>query len=133
MRAYLLDTNQLGQAVRRSTAVHSRIKREVARGIRVGTCIPVLCEIEIGAIYVNKADDYHAGLQNVLRSVRIWPLTLETSRHYGEISRDLKRRGRALSQVDIMLAALCRELDLTLVTTDKDFSALAWLKAEDWS
>jgi len=37
-----------------------------------------------------------------------------------------------LSQVDIMLAALCRELDLTLVTTDKDFAALPWLKTESW-
>ena len=124
MRAYLLDTNQLGQAVREST-VHSRMKREVARGVRVGTCIPVLCEIEAGAINVSKVDEYHAGLQKALRSIRLWPLTLETSRHYGEISRDLKRRGRVLSQVDRMLAALCRELDLTLVTTDKDFAALS--------
>ena len=30
----------------------------------------------------------------------------------------------AATQVDLMLAALCRELDLTLVTTDKDFAAL---------
>ena len=133
MRAYLLDTNQLGLAVRRRTAVHTRINREVSRGVRVGTCIPVLCEIESGAIYVNRADEYHAGLQNVLRSVRIWPLTLETSRLYGEISRDLKRRGRVLSQVDRMLAALCRELELTLVTSDKDFAALSWLKTENWT
>ena len=33
----------------------------------------------------------------------------------------------------MMLAALCRELDLTLVTTDQDFAALSWLKTENWS
>ena len=44
----------------------------------------------------------------------------------------MKRRGRVLSQVDIMLAALCREMDPILVTTDRDFAALPWLKVEDW-
>jgi len=32
-----------------------------------------------------------------------------------------------------MLAALCREMDLTLVTTDNDFTALPWLKTENWT
>jgi predicted nucleic acid-binding protein len=38
-----------------------------------------------------------------------------------------------LSQIDIILAALCREMYLTLVTTDKDFAALPWLNTEDWT
>jgi predicted nucleic acid-binding protein len=109
------------------------MKHEVAKGVRVGTCVPVLCEIEAGAINVKNSIEYHAGLREALRSVRVWPLSLETARLYGEIFQDLKRRGRALSQVDIMLAALCRELDLTLVTSDKDFAALPWLKIEDWT
>jgi predicted nucleic acid-binding protein len=33
----------------------------------------------------------------------------------------------------MMLAALCRALDLVLVTTDKDFAALPWLKTENWA
>jgi predicted nucleic acid-binding protein len=60
-------------------------------------------------------------------------MTLDTARHYGEIANDLRRRGRVLSQIDIILAALCREMDSTLVTTDKDFAALPWLKIEDWT
>ena len=93
----------------------------------------MLCEIEVGESQVANPIDYSNGLQEVLRMVRMWPLTRRTAQIYGEIANDLKRRGRALSQVDIMLAALCRELDLTLVTTDKDFAALSWLKTEDWT
>jgi predicted nucleic acid-binding protein len=65
--------------------------------------------------------------------VRQWPLSRATASHYGDIANDLMRRGRAMSQVDLMLAALCRELDLVLVTTDQDFAALPWLKSENWS
>jgi predicted nucleic acid-binding protein len=37
---------------------------------------------------------------------------------YGEIHQDLKRRGRVLSQVDMMLAALARQMGLKLATSD---------------
>lgn len=133
MSGYLLDTNQLSLAVRMGARVLPRIKAELYRGRRVGTCVPVLCEIEVGACNVVDPAKYRKGLSRVLGLVRLWPLTGATAGSYGEIANDLKRRGRALSQVDIMLAALCRELDLTLVTTDKDFAALAWLKTENWS
>jgi tRNA(fMet)-specific endonuclease VapC len=93
----------------------------------------VLCEIEFGACQVVNPDVYRNGLQQLLRMIRIWPLTTTTARYYGEIADDLRRRGKVLSQVDIMLAATCRELDLVLVTTDRDFAALPWLKVEDWS
>jgi predicted nucleic acid-binding protein len=51
---------------------------------------------------------------------------------YGAIYLDLRRRGRILSQVDIMLAALCQQLNLTLLTTDRDFEALPDLRTENW-
>ena len=56
-----------------------------------------------------------------------------TAKAYGEIHNDLRRRGRALSQVDMMLAALARQMKLTLVTTDRDFEALPDIRAENWS
>lgn len=133
MKGYLLDTNQIGQGVRKNSVVRARIKTVVDQGVRVGTCIPVLCEIEAGAVVVQNIREYHDGLRGVLKHIRIWPLTLQTANGYGEIFNDLRKRGRALSQVDMLLAALCRELDLTLVTSDKDFVALPWLRTENWS
>ena len=37
---------------------------------------------------------------------------------------DLQQWGRVLSQVDMMLAALARQMNLNLVTSDLDFAAL---------
>jgi len=48
------------------------------------------------------------------------------------IYNDLRRRGRVLSQVDVMLAALTRQMQLTLVTADQDFAALPDVKTENW-
>ena len=71
-------------------------------------------------------------LEALLRQVRIWPLDLRTAALYGVIHQDLKRRGRVLSQVDMMLAALARQMNLTLVTSDNDFAALPDIPIEKW-
>jgi tRNA(fMet)-specific endonuclease VapC len=94
--------------------------------------VAVLCEIEAGIQQVSHPDAYHQNLQRLLRQVRLWPIDPETARFYGEIHRDLKRRGRVLSQVDMMLAALARQMGLTLATSDHDFAALDDLTTENW-
>jgi predicted nucleic acid-binding protein len=37
-----------------------------------------------------------------------------------------------LSQVDMMVAALARQLDLTIATSDQDFTALPDVPNENW-
>ncbi|CAA9444525.1 MAG: hypothetical protein AVDCRST_MAG64-4448 [uncultured Phycisphaerae bacterium] len=57
MRAgYLLDTNHVGLAVRAGSAVQTRVLAAHRRGVRLGTCVPVLCEIEHGVQYIRHQD-----------------------------------------------------------------------------
>jgi hypothetical protein len=46
MPAYLLDTNHIGLAVNSRSLVGKRIFEARLARVRVGTCLPVLCEIE---------------------------------------------------------------------------------------
>jgi tRNA(fMet)-specific endonuclease VapC len=57
----------------------------------------------------------------------------ETARIYGEIHQLLRRKGRILSQVDMMVAALAQQMKLTILTTDRDFEALPDIPTADWS
>jgi tRNA(fMet)-specific endonuclease VapC len=129
---YLLDTNHVGHAVTPGSVVRQRIAGLRASGAKMGTCVPVLCEIEAGIQQVNQPDAYRLNLERLLRQVRIWPIDRLTARIYGVIHLDLKRRGRVLSQVDMMLAALARQMTLTLVTSDQDFAALPDVPTENW-
>jgi len=129
---YLLDTNHVGHAVMASSVVRGRIAELRKKGVAVGTCVPVLCEIEAGVQFVRQPDAYRANLQRLLRQVRVWPLDLETARRYGAVHQDLKKCGRVLSQVDMMLAALATQMKLTVVTSDQDFKAIAELPTENW-
>lgn len=129
---YLLDTNHVSRAVTGGSSIRQRITEIRQRGIKVGTCVPVLCEIEAGIQQVSHPDAYRQNLATLLQQLRIWPIDLTTARIYGEIHHDLKRRGRVLSQVDMLLAALAAEMGLTLATSDQDFAAVAGIAMENW-
>jgi tRNA(fMet)-specific endonuclease VapC len=129
---YLVDTNHISPAVTPTSAVRQRIEDLRKRGVKVGTSVPVLCEIEAGIQQVSQPDAYRANLERLLRQIRVWPIDLSTAHLYGVIHHNLKSRGRVLSQVDMMLAALARQMNFTLVTSDQDFNALPDIAIENW-
>lgn len=133
MPSYLLDTNHLGLAVRKGSLVAKRIEASRKAGNRVGTCLPVLCELQAGSRQVSFPDKYQRDLTHLLKQLRIWPLELTTTLIFGDIHSELKQIGRAASSVDLMVAALARQWKLVILTTDQDFQAIAGLVIEDWS
>ena len=132
MADYLLDCNHLSVALRKVSAVRDRIHEERKAGHRFISCYPVLCELEVGIQQTPKPEENRRRLAQLLRHVRLWPLDGDTARLYGTVYVELRRQGRVLSQVDMLLAALARQHKLTVLTTDRDFEALADLRVENW-
>jgi predicted nucleic acid-binding protein len=75
---------------------------------------------------------YHKALSRLLAGLRIWALDEQTAAHYGEVYHRLRQAGCVCSQVDMMLAALARQLGLVLLTSDRDFAPLPDLAVENW-
>jgi predicted nucleic acid-binding protein len=132
MAVYLLDCNHLSVALHKVSIVRDRIHQERKKGQRFATCYPVLCELEAGIQQSPKQTEYRRRLGQLLRHVRVWPIDGDTARRYGEAFNQLRQKGRALSQVDIMLAALGRQHKPTILTADRDFEALPDLRVENW-
>lgn len=101
-------------------------------GLVLGTCVPALCELEAGIQLARDVAACRRALKNLLGYVRVWPIDHAVARLYGETLNELKQRGRVLSQVDIMLAALSKHMKLTLLTSDRDFEALPEVPTENW-
>ena len=104
----------------------------IGAGHRLGTCFPVLCELETGIQQTIDPASYQRRLNDLLGHVRLWPIDHRVARMYGQVYLELERRGRALSQVDMMLAALARLMNLTLLTSDRDFEAMPDIRTENW-
>jgi predicted nucleic acid-binding protein len=133
MNRYLLDTNHLGAAVSKVSVIRDRIRQLHRQGIVFGTCGPVLCELFVGILQRKDVKATRRRLEGLLQIVRVWPVDLDVANHYGAVYLELQKAGRALSQVDMILAAVCRHRsNLTLLTTDRDFEALTDIQTENW-
>jgi predicted nucleic acid-binding protein len=132
MNRYLLDTNHIGEAIGQVSVVRDRIQQMHRRGAVFGTCGPVLCELVVGIVLRKDSAKTRKRLDGLLKVVRVWPTDLAVADRYGEVYHELKQAGRALSQVDMMLAAMARHFKAKLLTTDQDFQALAGIQTENW-
>jgi predicted nucleic acid-binding protein len=133
MNRYLLDTNHLGEAISKVSVIRDRIQQLNRQGAVFGTCGPVLCELLVGVLQRKDAKAARRRLEGLLQIVRVWPVELDVAIRYGAVYLELQKAGRALSQVDMILAAVCRHRsNLTLLTTDRDFEALPDIQTENW-
>ncbi len=133
MAGYLADNNHLSAAISRVSRVRERMYQYCRAGVRIGTCIPVLCELEAGIQQTGDPSAYRRRLRQLLTNLRLWPMDERVARAYGQIYLNLKSQGRILSQVDMMLAAMASSMDVTVLTCDRDFEAIAGIRAEDWT
>lgn len=132
MAGWLLDTNHLSAALKPRSPLRDRIEQACHSGERVGTCVPVLCEWEAGIQALEREESYRRALHQLLKRVRVWPIEVQVARLYREVYQDLRSRGRVLSQVDMMLAALANAMGLTILSADQDFLAVPGLRLESW-
>src|SRR4051812_12840058 len=86
MRRYLFDTGIAGHYINRRRGVFERAKAEVARGHKIGICIPVLAELCYGVEYSSTREQNLKRLRTGLASLALWPMTEEAAEEYGRIA-----------------------------------------------
>jgi tRNA(fMet)-specific endonuclease VapC len=129
---FLLDTNHVGDAVRKVSVVRDRVQRMKKRGHQFATCGPVLCEVAVGFRGADGREDMRRRLDRFLKQLRIWPVDVSVIDDYADVYHELRAAGKAMSQVDKMVAALVRLHGAVLPTSDGDFRALPDIASENW-
>ncbi len=134
MKRYLLDTGIAGDFINRRHRVHERAREEAARGNRVGTGMPVLAELAYGIEWSISRDRNMQRLRAALPSLKVWPFDERAAFEYGRIAAELRRLGRPMQVVDMMVAAIAFSLgNCTVVSADSDLSAVPGLAVENWA
>ena len=109
-------------------------RQETVSGNKIGIAIPVLAEICFGIELSASRERNRRKLQEGLGSLILWPFTEEAAEEYGRLAAGLKRVGRPMQQIDIMIAATARKLgNCVVVSKDSDLLAVPGLDVEDWS
>ena len=132
MRRYLLDTGIAQDFINHRNGVRERADAVRKEGNRLGICTPVLGELWSGVEGSSSRDRNLGRLQHALSRLVGWPYTTEAAEEFGRIFADLRRIGRPMQQIDIMIAAIAFSLgQCTVVTTDTDLAAVPGLTVEN--
>jgi tRNA(fMet)-specific endonuclease VapC len=134
MRRYLLDTGIAGDYINRRRGSFEIARERVTRGDRVGIAVPVLAELVYGAENSKSRERNLQSIRIALGAWQLWPFTEEAAWEYGRLFAELRRIGRPMQVVDVMIAATALTLgNCTVVSADSDLTAIPGLRVENWS
>jgi predicted nucleic acid-binding protein len=126
-----VDTNVVADFLHGLPQVMHHLSLAVDEGQVVGLCPPVHYEVTRGLVRKNSRGQL-AKYQLEIVPMMVWSPALRAD--WEEAARlwaETQSRGRQLSDMDLLLAAMAIRLDAILVTADEDFSALP-VKRENW-
>ena len=121
MTAYLLDTNHASPTVTLDHPLRQLILEKLDQGDSFAICVPTVTELLFGISTLPRASITLAEWR------RLRPYL-----NYYSLQTALRRRGRQLETVDALIAAIALRYELTLLTTDKDFSVVPGLLLQNW-
>ena len=134
MRRYLLDSNAVNAFVDHRGSVPERVREARLRGDRIGTCEPVVAELFYGLEFSSSRKENLVRLERGLSRIRSWPFDRAAAREYGRIAAELKKSGRPMQVVDMMIAAIAFTLgNCTVVSSDSDLTAVPGLTVQNWA
>jgi len=128
---YLLDTNIVSDLVRHPDGV---VRDRIAEVGEETICISlvVAAELRFGAAKRN-SKRLSKQLEMVLSALPVLSVEAPVDEHYAEIRVALEKSGNPIGPNDLLIAAHCRALGLTLVTHNlKEFSHVPKLRVENW-
>jgi len=134
VKKVLLDSGILNAYVTRRAYAFDRLVLLAKDGVRIGTCTPVIAEFYYGLEMSHTRDRNLEKLRRSLATLRIWSFDMEAAEHYGRIASLLRRNGRPMQSIDIMLASVAQVVgNCTVITTDSDLQSISGLSVERWT
>lgn len=110
-----------------------RAKLDAANPAEIRVCTIVMAELFFGAAMSIDPVRTLANQRLFLSRFPSLPFNDASAEAYAEIRADLTRHGKLIGPNDLLIAAICRANDVTLVTHNtSEFGRVAGLKIEDW-
>jgi tRNA(fMet)-specific endonuclease VapC len=130
---FLLDTNICIHLLNRTDeSIAVRFAQESPATVRL--CSVVKAELLYGARKSRRVARNVAVLERFFGPLESMPFDDSCAEHYGLIRADLERAGTPIGANDMVIAAIARRHDLTLVTGDLDeLRRVVGLRVESWA
>lgn len=132
MTGYLMDTNHLSPLVTLSHPLRNRFFKAKRNGHTFALAVPALTETLLGISLIPRSKQNLAEWRRLIPGFAMYDLDRTDAEQSADLQIQLRRQGWQLGTVDALIAAVALRHRLTLLTSDKDFSAIAALAQENW-
>jgi predicted nucleic acid-binding protein len=130
---YVLDTNAASDILKRYAPVTNNLDQALKRGDRALISQPAYYELTRSLIRHNASAQFDRLNREIMPFLEWVALTDADWQQAAQFWADAARRGKQLSDVDLLVAALAHRLDATLITADDDYAALPVQRANSCS
>jgi len=129
---YLLDTNICIYIIKKKPAdVLKTLKTKLKKDIYVSSI--TIAELEYGIAKSQFPEKNKIALIEFLSIFNILPFDDADAVDFGEIKKELEKKGKIIGPMDLLLAAQAKSKKLILVTNNtKEFERVEGLKIENW-
>jgi tRNA(fMet)-specific endonuclease VapC len=130
---YLLDTNICIFAINKRPAnVLERIKSKLKNGISISAL--TIAELEYGIELSTHIEDNRIALLKFISLFDVLKYDDDDAIKYGRLKANLKKAGKIIGPIDMLLASQALSKDLIFVTNNiAEFTRIDGLIIEDWS
>jgi len=130
---YMLDTNSCIRIIKeRPELVCRKLSRLAVGDVAISSIVSA--ELWYGVACSEKKRQNEAALKDFLEYVEVIAWPSEAGPVYGRIRAELKKRGRPIGAMDLLIAAHTVHLGAVLVTENtKEFQYVPDLKIENWT
>jgi tRNA(fMet)-specific endonuclease VapC len=128
---YMLDTNIVSQLLREHPQVLARVLATPMESL----CISSITEGELLFGLANNPANLKLkqAVQELLRRVDSIPWDSVAAKKYGEVCAEMRKQGKGIGNLDLLIATHAIAIDAILVTNDQAMRLVPNVEIQDWT
>jgi tRNA(fMet)-specific endonuclease VapC len=127
-----LDTDILVSLLKGAPDAIEKIRALQEGGNRISTTIITAYELVKGAYMSSRSDENLARVRESMSNLRVLELSFGAAEEAARIYKELRDRGRLISEFDVLIAGIVKFHDEPLVSRDEHFKAIRGMKLVNW-
>lgn len=128
---YMLDTNMVSYFIKGAAKVRKHIVSVPMSELAISAITEG--ELLFGLAKKPEAKQLSLVVHEFLLRVDVLPWDSAAASCYGTVRTELQKKGKALGNLDLLIAAHALSLGIILITNDQAFNQVPGLKIENWT
>ena len=127
-----LDTDILVSLLKGVPDAVEKVRELQESGTRISTTIITAYELLKGSYISSRPQENLPKIRDSISNLQVLELSFGAAEEASKIYKDLRDRGRQIGEFDVLIAAIVKFYDESLVTRDEHFKSIRGMKLIRW-